>query len=80
MREIEVNSDCAQAINLLTRGNSGEHPFKDVIEETRNLLLREWEVIFNCIYRENSLCAAGLETHAQDIDASLCTLEQPHLS
>lgn len=37
VHRVKVFTDCAEAINLISRNNEEQHPFRDIIEQTRSL-------------------------------------------
>lgn len=51
---MNVFCNCANAILMITKENHGYHHYSDIIEATRKLVSRNWEVRFYFFYREEN--------------------------
>ncbi|KAI9080410.1 hypothetical protein K1719_037804 [Acacia pycnantha] len=53
IRNVSVYSDYIEAINLATRRCDIDYPFKDLVDEVRMLIYRDWSVrVFNVLREE----------------------------
>lgn len=66
-------SDCLDAISILIRDSPNDHPLKDIIGKTRDLLFRDWEVEHHHTPRDNISCAGfmGKEGHSVVVSAEV---------
>lgn len=51
-QKVEIDSDSAEAVNLLSRESTNGHPYYETISERKNLLLEEWVVSLKHVFRE----------------------------
>ncbi|XP_028783831.1 uncharacterized protein LOC114739897 [Neltuma alba] len=77
IRDIVVHSDCLEAINLLIRGYNLDHPFRDLIEETRLLLHRDWQVYLSYTPISNLTLVDFLAKSSHTMEGSFRILDQP---
>lgn len=49
---MEIDSDSAEAVNLLTRESTDGHPYYEILSERKKLLLEEWVVSLKHVFRE----------------------------
>lgn len=51
-QKVEIDSDSAEAVNLLTRESTDGHPYYEILSERKKLLLEEWVVSLKHVFRE----------------------------
>ena len=57
LQRIVIYSDSLDAVNILMKDCPTDHPLRDIIGETRDLLFRDWHVELHHTTRENISCA-----------------------
>ena len=75
-QRVIVKSDSLEAINLVLRGCNVEHPFYDLIVDTRIAMYRKWQVRYVHINRDRNGRADFLARHAHTLDSNFCIWDQ----
>ena len=76
-RKVNVFSDSTEAINLLLRGCQKDHPFRDVVEEAKSMLLRNWHVCLSHRPRDHNQEADQLAKYGHSLPGGLLYFEEP---
>ncbi|XP_028752882.1 uncharacterized protein LOC114712503 [Neltuma alba] len=71
---VQVFSDLLEAVNILMRDSGTQHPFRDEIEATRQLLYENWNLSIQYADREAIECADCLAKKAHDVDGQTVLL------
>ena len=68
-QKIQVCSDSLEALNILLRDSTSDHPFKAEIKATRQLMYEDWQIVLSFSSRETIECVDILarEAHANDM-------------
>lgn len=76
-RQLVVESDAREAIDLIKRSRETSHPLDSLIRKTRHLVNREWEVVLSHTYREGNKVANHLALSARNTECGWRLLEGP---
>ncbi|KAI9091923.1 hypothetical protein K1719_027858 [Acacia pycnantha] len=78
LQKVQAFSDSLEALNILLRDNTSDHPFKAEIEATRQLMYGDWDVVLSHSSRESIECADILAKEAHAVDMQLRVIPQVH--
>lgn len=73
---MEINIDSTKAIDLLTRECQGDHPFRDLVEDARNLIMWDWEIAIRHIPKEANAHADHMARFRHTIQGNFLFLEE----
>ncbi|KAK4260509.1 hypothetical protein QN277_003609 [Acacia crassicarpa] len=80
IRKIQIYSDSLDAINAIMRDYHADHPFREIIGKTRDLLYSDWSVELHYTSRRNISCADYLAKQGHDFDADADAFLIPSVS
>ncbi|XP_028763349.1 uncharacterized protein LOC114721666 [Neltuma alba] len=76
INDILLYSDSLDALNYLMRGSGVDHPYREDIEETRQLIYEHWNLEINYGCRETLQCADFLARIAHNVTDELILLNE----
>ncbi|XP_028771626.1 uncharacterized protein LOC114728836 [Neltuma alba] len=73
LKQVQIFSNSLEAISTLLRDSGENHPYGQIIEETRQLLYEDWEVKLTHANRETLECADKLarQAHSEEVQLKL---------
>lgn len=76
-RKVLLSSDSAEALNLIAREHSGNHPMRSTIDDIRDLLMRDWSLTYEHVFREAKTCANSLANRAHEMLSEFTLIPHP---
>lgn len=76
-RKVEVYTDSVGAMDLLLRGCKADYPFRQQVDEARNLCMRNWDVLVRHTHRENNTLADRMAKAGHSMVGTVLFFEEP---
>lgn len=77
IRHIAITTSSVNLLNWITRGCDIRHPFKDLIQEARALIHKQWQVTAHLLPWDQNSHACNLASHSLSIQGNFCIIDQP---
>ncbi|CAN1139509.1 Putative ribonuclease H protein At1g65750, partial [Linum perenne] len=80
IRTVEVQTDSACVVKLLSKGAPGDHQHATLIEKFKTLTQRNWQVSVKFIYMESNHLAGSLANKGHKLELGIHTIDSSESS